>query len=76
MLKQMIKEEAALFAGKDKPEDVKAVEVDADELGTDKALDKHIDIMKALKIKETKLVNALKLVREQKAQVAKSLMSL
>jgi hypothetical protein len=76
MLKQMIKEEAAMFAGKKKPEDVKAEEVDADELGSDKALEKHIDVMKALKIKEERLVAALKLVREQKARVAKSLMSL
>jgi hypothetical protein len=50
-------------------------EVDADEHGTDKALEKHIDYVKALKVEEKRLVRRLSRVQEAKKQAARALVS-
>ena len=76
MLKRIIKEEAAklreetaetVVVADGKP--ATAEEVDADELADTQA--QHIDFIKALKIKESKLLKQLKLVQEQKAKAIK-----
>lgn len=73
MLKGIIKEEAAKLRREAKTVEVAdgslatAEEVDADEYADTQA--QHIDFIKALKIKESKLLKQLKLVRERK-QVA------
>ncbi len=50
-------------------------EVDADEFGTDKALDKHIDYMKALKVEESRLTKRLAKVQEAKKKAARALVT-
>ncbi len=45
-------------------EDVSAEEVDASELGTEKALEKDIDHVKVLKLEESRLARRLKKVQE------------
>jgi len=60
------------------PEDVEKVaaktkEVDADEYGTDKSLEKHIDMVSALKIEESRLLRRLKTLRESKARILKTI---
>lgn len=73
LLKKLIKNEAKKFnEAFEAPKDVektKSVEIDADELGTDKALEKHIDMISALKIEESRLTTRLKSVRENKARL-------
>ena len=53
--------------------DVEAEEVDADEQGSDKALEKKIDFIKALKIEETRIRSRLKKVIETRTRVLRSL---
>lgn len=75
MLKKIIKEEAAKLREEAAADTVvvqdgkpaKAEEVDADEYAD--AAEQHVDFLKALKIKEAKLLKQLKLVREQRARV-------
>ena len=43
LLEKLVKEEMSLLGGAKKPEDVDADEIDADEYGTDKALEKKKD---------------------------------
>jgi hypothetical protein len=50
-------------------------EVDADELGTDKTLDKHIDYVKALKVEEKRLTARLVRVQEAKKRAARYLVA-
>jgi len=45
-------------------------EVDADEFGTDKALDNHIDYIKALKVEEKRLSERLTRVKKAKQRAA------
>ena len=73
LLKKIIAEEVAKFGDMGDVEDVKADEVDADEHGSDKALEKKIDYIKALKIEETRLRNRLKKVVETRARVLRSI---
>lgn len=73
LLKKIIAEEVAKFGDMGDVEDVKADEVDADEHGSDKALEKKIDYIKALKIEESRLRRRLKQVVETRARVARSL---
>lgn len=80
VLKQLVQEEVKKFG---KPEEVEKVakktkEVDADELAD--TLEKHIDMMKALKIEEGKIqayvekaTKRLAKIQEQKAKLAKLL---
>ena len=77
-LKKMIQEEALrlqtetsdpVAAGVEKPEKVKAEEVDADDLAG--SLEKDIDYIKALKIHEAKLNSKLKKIKEAKNLLSK-----
>ena len=80
VLKQLVQEEVKKFG---KPEEVEKVakktkEVDADEFAD--TLEKHIDMMKALKIEEGKIqayvekaAKRLAKIQEQKAKIAKLL---
>lgn len=78
VLKQLVQEEVKKFG---KPEDLEKVakkteEVDADEFAD--TLEKHIDMMKALKIEEGKIqaflgkaTKRLEKIKEQKTKLAK-----
>jgi hypothetical protein len=72
-LKRMIVQEArklrmeVLETGKSDPEKVSAEEVDADDLAG--SIESDIDFIKALKIKEARLVRKLKEVKKVKSQV-------
>lgn len=55
-------------------EDVHAEEVDADELGTEKALAKDIDHAKVLKLEETRLRTRLRKVQEARKKIAKRIL--
>jgi len=74
-LKNLIVKEArriqkeTLETGVKDPKKVKAQEVDADEYAD--TLEKELDHMKALKIHEQKLLNALQQVREAKTRIQK-----
>ena len=73
LLKKIIAEEVAKFGDMGDVEDVKADELDADEHGSDKALEKKIDYIKALKIEESRLRNRLKKVVEARDRVLRSI---
>lgn len=75
LLKKIIAEEVAKFGDMESTEDraSDAEEVGADEFGSDKALEKKIDYIKALKIEETRLRNRLKKIVETKARVLRSM---
>lgn len=68
LLKKIIEEEVAKFGDMESTEDraEDAVELDADELGSDKAHELSIDFMKALKIEETRLRKRLQKITEMK----------
>lgn len=72
-LQKIVAEEArklkleTLEMGKDHPEKVKPEEVDAGDLAD--TLAKDIDHLKALKIHEQKLLNAVKQIREAKQRI-------
>jgi len=73
LLKRIIEEEVAKFgemeATEDRAKDTE--EVDADEFGTEKTAEKHIDYMKALKIEETRLRKRLAKIQEVKRRLAR-----
>lgn len=71
MLRRIIEEEVAKFGAMKDVEDVEAVEVDADEHGTDKTAEKHIDFMKALKVEEMRLRRRLAKITETRSRIAK-----
>jgi len=75
LLKKIIAEEVAKFGDMESTEDraSDAEELDADELGSDKALEKKIDYIKALKIEEGRLRRRLKRVVEIRSRVIRSL---
>jgi hypothetical protein len=75
LLKKIIMEEVAKFGDMESTEDraKDADEVDADEFGSDKSLEKKIDYMKALKIEESRLRRRLEKVVETRRRVARSL---
>ena len=58
----------------DKTEDVKAEEVDADELGTGKALEKDIDHAKVLKLEEKRLIKRLGKIKEARRRIHKKIL--
>ena len=73
LLRRIIEEEVAKFGDMESTEDraKDTDELDADELGSDKALEKTIDFMKALKIEETRLRRRLAKITETKRRLAK-----
>lgn len=75
LLKKIIAEEVAKFGEMESTEDraSEAEELDADELGSDKALEKKIDYIKALKIEETRLRDRLKKIVETRASIIRSI---
>jgi len=73
LLKKIIAEELANFKDAGVVSDVEAEEVDADEQGSDKALEKKIDFIKALKIEETRIRSRLKKVIETRTRILRSL---
>jgi len=73
LLKKIIAEELAKFEDVGVVSDVEAEEVDADEQGSDKALEKKIDFIKALKIEETRIRSRLKKVIETRTRILRSL---
>lgn len=75
LLKKIIAEEVAKFGDMESTEDraADAEELDADELGSDKALEKKIDYIKALKVEETRLRRRLQKIVETRARVLRSI---
>lgn len=75
LLKKIIEEEVAKFGDmEDTPSRAKDTEeVDADEFGSDKTLEKKIDYIKALKIEESRLRNRLKKIAETRFRVLRSI---
>ena len=68
VLRQMVLKET--LSGELEPtEDVHAEEVDADELGTTKALAKDIDHAKVLKLEEKRLAKRLRKVKEARKRI-------
>lgn len=74
LLKKIIAEEVAKFGEMESTEDraSDAVDLAADELGSDKALEKKINYIKALKIEESRLRNRLKKVVETRSRLLRS----
>lgn len=69
-LRKIIAEEAAKFKLSTPEEAAKEVEVvDADELAD--SLEKHVDMMKVLKMEENRLERRLKKIREEKRIISK-----
>jgi len=75
LLRRIIEEEVAKFGDMESTEDraKDTEEVDADEYGSEKAAEKHIDFIKALKIEETRLRRRLAKIQETKARLARKL---
>jgi hypothetical protein len=73
LLKRIIEEEMAKFGEMQSTESraKEAEEIDADEFGTDKAKEKTIDFIKALKIEESRLRRRLAKIQETKARLAR-----
>ncbi len=75
LLKRIIVEEVAKFGEMESTTDraKDAEELSADEHGSDKALEKKIDYIKALKIEEARLRARLKKIVEIRARVARNI---
>jgi len=75
LLRRIIEEEVAKFGDMESTEDraKDTEEIDADELGSDKAVEKHIDYIKALKIEENRLRRRLIKIQETKKRLARKL---
>ena len=75
LLRRIIEEEVAKFGDMedttDRAKDTE--EVDADEFGSEKSVEKHIDFMKALKIEESRLRRRLAKIQETKKRLVKKL---
>ena len=73
-LKKIIHQEAAKF---DKPEDVEGVEKDTEEVDADELSDtlaKPVNMLKALKIEESRLNRRLAKIQETKQKLVKRIM--
>lgn len=75
LLRRIIEEEVSKFGDM---EDVESrakdtEELDADEFGSDKALEKKIDYIKALKIEETRIRRRLNKISETRRRIARSI---
>jgi len=75
LLRRIIEEEVAKFGDMESTEDraKDAEEVDADEYGSDKTAEKHIDFIKALKIEENRLRRRLAKIQETKKRFLQKL---
>lgn len=75
LLRRIIEEEVSKFGDMEDTEDRAGAteEVDADEFGSDKSLEKKIDFMKALKIEETRIRRRLQKISETRRRIARSL---
>lgn len=75
LLRRIIEEEVAKFGDMEDTEKraKDTEEVDADEYGSDKAAEKHIDFIKALKIEETRLRRRLAKIQETKKRLTRKL---
>lgn len=75
LLKKIIAEEVAKFGEMESTEDraKEAEELDADELGSDDALAKKIDYIKALKIEEARLRRRLKKIAETRSRLLRTI---
>jgi len=75
MLRRIIEEEVAKFGDMESTEDraKDTEEIDADEFGSDKVKEKHIDFMKALKIEETRLRLRLAKITETRRRLSSKL---
>ena len=72
VLRKIIAEEAAKFKRETPGDAAKDTEeVDADEYAD--SLEKHVDMMKVLKIEESRLERRLKKIREEKRVIAKKI---
>jgi hypothetical protein len=72
MLRNLVMEEVAKLKSKELDSDA-AKETDADELAD--SLENHIDYVKALKIKEARLLQQLRQVRESKQKAYRRILS-
>lgn len=72
LLRKIIEEEVAKFGDMESTEDraKDTEELDADELGSDKAHAKSLDFMKALKIEENRLRRRLAQIQETKRKLS------
>lgn len=75
LLRRIIEEEVSKFGNM---EDVESrakdtEELDADEFGSDKALEKKIDYIKALKIEETRIRRRLNKISETRRRIVRSI---
>jgi hypothetical protein len=75
LLRRIIEEEVSKFGDM---EDVESrakdtEELDADEFGSDKALEKKIDYIKALKIEEARIRRRLNKISETRRRIARSI---
>jgi len=73
LLKRIVMQEVASMKKSREAEDVDTVELDADEFGSDKSLEKKIDYMKALKIEESRLRKRIDRISEMRRRIARSL---
>ena len=75
LLRRIIEEEVAKFGDMEDTEKraKDTEEVDADEYGSDKAAEKHIDFIKALKIEENRLRRRLAKIQETKKRLARKI---
>jgi hypothetical protein len=73
LLHRIIEEEVAKFGDMESTEDraKDSEEVDADEHGTEKTAEKHIDFMKALKIEEMRLRQRILKIQETRQRYSK-----
>ena len=71
MLRKIILDEVSKFGDMESTEDraKDTEELDADEVGSEKALEKTIDYMKALKIEETRLRRRLAMIAETRRRL-------
>lgn len=75
LLKKIIEEEVAKFGDMESTEDraKDADELDADEFGSDKSLEKKLDFIKALKIEENRLRNRIAKITETRKRIASTI---
>lgn len=75
LLKRIIAEEVAKFGDMESTEDraKDADELDADEFGSDKSLEKKLDFIKALKIEENRLRSRIAKINETRKRIARTI---
>lgn len=75
LLRRIIEEEVSKFGDMEDTESraKDTEELEADEFGSDKALEKKIDYIKALKIEETRIRRRLQKISETRRRIARSI---